>query len=230
MHTKQWSTRTRVAVAGVAAATVFTGVAVFMAPGNSENRGSSPAEASSAPTTTSTSVPKADRPHVDYGVAQAAHRADIDAWNRAVMINAAKEQAEAEHQRAAAEAEVRRIEAQRAEAAEAARATTTTPASAPSTPQATTPKSPAPAPAQAVSGGSTWDALAQCESGGNWAINTGNGYYGGLQFSAQSWRGVGGTGLPHQHSRETQIAMGEKLRAVQGWGAWPACSRKLGLR
>lgn len=84
--------------------------------------------------------------------------------------------------------------------------------------------------APAVGGGSVWDALAQCESGGNWAINTGNGYYGGLQFSASSWHAVGGTGLPHQASRETQIAMGERLRAAQGWGAWPACSRKLGLR
>jgi hypothetical protein len=84
--------------------------------------------------------------------------------------------------------------------------------------------------APAVAQGSVWDALARCEAGGNWSINTGNGYYGGLQFSASSWRAVGGTGLPHQHSRETQIAMGERLRAAQGWGAWPSCSRKLGLR
>ena len=75
-----------------------------------------------------------------------------------------------------------------------------------------------------------WDRLAQCESGGNWSINTGNGYYGGLQFSLQSWRAVGGSGYPHNHSREEQIRRGEKLQAIQGWGAWPACSRKLGLR
>ena len=68
------------------------------------------------------------------------------------------------------------------------------------------------------------------EAGGNWGINTGNGYYGGLQFSLSSWRAVGGTGYPHEASRETQIAMGERLRAAQGWGAWPACSRRLGLR
>ena len=86
------------------------------------------------------------------------------------------------------------------------------------------------APAPAVSSGSNWDRLAQCEAGGNWSINTGNGYYGGLQFSASSWKAMGGTGLPHQASRETQIAMGEKLKAAQGWGAWPSCSRKLGLR
>jgi uncharacterized protein YabE (DUF348 family) len=75
-----------------------------------------------------------------------------------------------------------------------------------------------------------WDKLAQCEAGGNWAINTGNGYYGGLQFNAGTWRAYGGTGLPHQNSREQQIAIGEKVQAAQGWGAWPACARKLGLR
>jgi resuscitation-promoting factor RpfA len=77
---------------------------------------------------------------------------------------------------------------------------------------------------------SEWDAVAQCESGGNWSINTGNGYYGGLQFSASSWRNVGGTGLPHEHSRETQILMGQRLQARAGWGSWPSCSSKLGLR
>ena len=77
---------------------------------------------------------------------------------------------------------------------------------------------------------SEWDQVARCESGGNWAINTGNGYYGGLQFSLSSWRGVGGTGYPHEASRETQIAMAERLRSSGGWGHWPACSRKLGLR
>jgi hypothetical protein len=80
-----------------------------------------------------------------------------------------------------------------------------------------------------VDEGSVWDRLAQCEAGGNWSINTGNGYYGGLQFSASSWRAVGGEGLPHQHSRETQIEMGKRLQARQGWGAWPSCARRLGL-
>ncbi len=75
-----------------------------------------------------------------------------------------------------------------------------------------------------------WDRLAQCESGGNWHINTGNGYYGGLQFSLGTWRGYGGTGYPHQHSRETQIAVATKLRNAQGgYGAWPACAARLGL-
>jgi hypothetical protein len=76
----------------------------------------------------------------------------------------------------------------------------------------------------------TWDRLAQCESGGNWSINTGNGYYGGLQFALSSWEWVGGTGYPHHASKETQIAMAERLLERQGWQAWPACSRQLGLR
>ena len=68
-------------------------------------------------------------------------------------------------------------------------------------------------PAADFSGGSTvWDSLAQCESGGNWAINTGNGYYGGLQFNLGTWRAYGGTGYPHQASRETQIAVATRLR------------------
>ena len=79
-------------------------------------------------------------------------------------------------------------------------------------------------------GNSVWDRLAQCESGGNWSINTGNGFYGGVQFSASTWRAIGGSGLPHQHSRETQIAMAKKLQARAGWGQWPGCSAKLGLR
>lgn len=81
-----------------------------------------------------------------------------------------------------------------------------------------------------VASGSVWDRLASCESGGNWSINTGNGYYGGLQFSAATWRSVGGTGYPHQHSRAEQIKRGKILQARSGWGQWPACSAKLGLR
>ena len=83
--------------------------------------------------------------------------------------------------------------------------------------------------APAVGDGSTWDRLAACEAGGNWAINTGNGYYGGLQFTASSWRAVGGSGLPSDASREEQIMRGQMLQARSGWGAWPACSAKLGL-
>ena len=80
-------------------------------------------------------------------------------------------------------------------------------------------------------GGSTvWDQLAQCESGGNWATNTGNGYYGGLQFSLGTWQAYGGSGLPSNASRETQIAIATKIRdASGGYGAWPACAASLGL-
>lgn len=76
---------------------------------------------------------------------------------------------------------------------------------------------------------STWDALAQCESGGNWATNTGNGFSGGLQFTAQTWAAYGGTGSPESASRAQQIAVAEKVQAGQGWGAWPACAAQLGL-
>ena len=76
---------------------------------------------------------------------------------------------------------------------------------------------------------STWDSLAQCESGGNWGINTGNGYAGGLQFSPGTWAAYGGTGSAANASREQQIAVAEKVQAGQGWGAWPACAAKLGL-
>ena len=79
---------------------------------------------------------------------------------------------------------------------------------------------------------SDWDRLAQCEAGGNWQINTGNGYYGGLQFNAGTWRAYGGNEfapLPHQATREQQIAVAERTLAKQGWGAWPACSARLGL-
>jgi resuscitation-promoting factor RpfB len=75
-----------------------------------------------------------------------------------------------------------------------------------------------------------WDRLAQCESNGNWQMNSGNGYYGGLQFHPQTWWSVGGTGYPHQHTREEQIRRGEILQARSGWGQWPACSSRLGLR
>jgi resuscitation-promoting factor RpfB len=75
-----------------------------------------------------------------------------------------------------------------------------------------------------------WDRLAACESNGNWSINTGNGYYGGIQFNADTWRSVGGSGLPHQNSKAEQIKRGKILQERSGWGQWPACSRKLGLR
>ena len=80
---------------------------------------------------------------------------------------------------------------------------------------------------------SVWDSLAQCESGGNWHIDTGNGYYGGLQFLPSTWLGFGGGEFAPRAdlaTREQQITVAERVLAVQGWGAWPACSTRLGLR
>ncbi len=75
---------------------------------------------------------------------------------------------------------------------------------------------------------SVWDRIAKCESGGNWSINTGNGYYGGLQFSAATWRSVGGPGLPHQQSREVQIKYAKILQARSGWGQWGCAHARFG--
>lgn len=77
---------------------------------------------------------------------------------------------------------------------------------------------------------SEWDTVAQCESGGNWSINTGNGYYGGLQFSASTWAGYGGTkyaSTADQATKAQQIEIAEKVLAGQGKGAWPVCGKGL---
>lgn len=87
--------------------------------------------------------------------------------------------------------------------------------------------------APSVVNGSVWDSLAQCEAGGNWAINTGNGFSGGLQFTPSTWLAYGGgqyAPQAHLATREQQIAVASKVQAGQGWGAWPACTAKLGLR
>jgi nucleoid-associated protein YgaU len=73
-----------------------------------------------------------------------------------------------------------------------------------------------------------WDAIAACESGGNWSTNTGNGYYGGLQFSPGTWKANGGTGNPANASREEQIRVANNVLASQGIGAWPVCGKKGG--
>ncbi|GAA3919757.1 transglycosylase family protein [Actinoplanes auranticolor] len=76
-----------------------------------------------------------------------------------------------------------------------------------------------------------WDAIAQCESGGNWSINTGNGYYGGLQFSRSTWKAYGGgkyAGTANKASRAEQIRIAEKVLDGQGIGAWPTCGKKAG--
>ncbi|WNI14904.1 transglycosylase family protein [Actinacidiphila sp. ITFR-21] len=79
--------------------------------------------------------------------------------------------------------------------------------------------------------GAVWDRIAQCESGGDWHINTGNGYYGGLQFSAATWRSYGGgayASTADRASRGEQIAIATKVQHASGWGAWPVCARKAG--
>ncbi|MFI1164275.1 transglycosylase family protein [Streptomyces sp. NPDC020801] len=84
--------------------------------------------------------------------------------------------------------------------------------------------------AHAADGG-VWDRIAQCESGGNWHINTGNGYYGGLQFAAGTWRAYGGGAYApraDQASRAQQIAVAARVQQAQGWGAWPVCSARAG--
>ena len=88
------------------------------------------------------------------------------------------------------------------------------------------------APQAQAAGGGVWDRVARCESGGNWKIATGNGYYGGLQFSRSSWRAAGGTryaSMPHHATKSEQIAVAKNLLRMQGPGAWPVCSRKAGL-
>ncbi len=87
--------------------------------------------------------------------------------------------------------------------------------------------------APGVPSDSVWDALAQCESNGNWAMNSGNGFYGGIQFMHSTWVNMGGrqwAEYPHQATREQQIEVATRLQAQYGWGQWPACSSKLGLR
>jgi hypothetical protein len=126
------------------------------------------------------------------------------------------------------------LQAQR-DAAQQASRSSSSPPPAPSPPSV---PSPPPTPAPGPSAGSPapapsahdWDAVAQCESGGNWSINTGNGYYGGLQFSSSTWLGFGGADhAPRADlaTREQQIAVAEKVLAVQGPGAWPTCGRSL---
>lgn len=87
------------------------------------------------------------------------------------------------------------------------------------------------APAQAATS-AQWDAVAQCESGGDWSINTGNGYYGGLQFSDSTWDSYGGeayAATADNATRAQQIEIAEKVLAGQGWGAWPTCSQQAGV-
>ncbi|HET7320830.1 MAG TPA: transglycosylase family protein [Candidatus Saccharimonadales bacterium] len=98
----------------------------------------------------------------------------------------------------------------------------------------TTPQQPAyhSSAAPVAPSGSVWDELAQCESGGNWAINTGNGFYGGVQFDYNTWLSNGGGAYAERAdlaTRDQQIAIASKVQAARGWSPWPACASKLGL-
>jgi hypothetical protein len=97
-------------------------------------------------------------------------------------------------------------------------------------PEAPAPEAPAPAPEEAPAPKKAysvnWDAIAGCESGGNWAISTGNGYAGGLQFTPSTWHSNGGAGSPNGASREEQIRVAENVLHSQGIGAWPVCGRR----
>ena len=103
------------------------------------------------------------------------------------------------------------------------------PAAPASGPQAGPPAAVQAAPAPAYSGGANWSAIAACESGGNWGANTGNGFYGGLQFTEQTWLAYGGgqyASSANQASESEQIAVAQRVRAGQGIGAWPVCGAR----
>jgi resuscitation-promoting factor RpfC len=83
--------------------------------------------------------------------------------------------------------------------------------------------------ASAAPAAPNWDAVAQCESGGNWAANTGNGEYGGLQFKPATWAAYGGVGNPAAASKQDQITVANRVLADQGLDAWPKCGTSSGL-
>jgi hypothetical protein len=195
------------AVAGAAAATI---VAVASGVAAAATDGSASRVASSQPARTAVD---------SYGLTQSAlqlaqvraHVVKTDLRKRGAEARRADARRAAARRAAAAQRA-----AERAAARQAAQQQPTAAASAPS-------QSPQPPPA---SGAVNWDAIAQCESGGNWSINTGNGYYGGLQFSQQTWEANGGlTYAPRADlaSRAAQIAVAEKVYAAGGLGAWPVC-------
>jgi hypothetical protein len=167
-----------------------------------------------------------------------ADRVEAAAESETSLVNLRRQSSEVDQARAGALQSLRTTTTTTAPPTTTTTAPPTTTTTAPPTTTTTTAPPTTEAPPPDTGGGlgdpgdyASWDALAECESGGDWSINTGNGYYGGLQFSLSSWQAVGGPpGLPSEHSRETQIAMGQRLQAAQGWGAWPACSAELGYR
>jgi Transglycosylase-like domain len=199
--------RISLAVTGAAAATI---VAVASGVAAAATEGSASRVASSQPARTAVD---------SYGLTQSAlqlaqvraHVVKIDLRKRGAEARRADARRAAARRAAAAQRA-----AERAAARQAAQQQPTAAASAPS-------QSPQPPPA---SGAVNWDAIAQCESGGNWSINTGNGYYGGLQFTQQTWEAYGGLSYAPRAdlaSRAAQIAVAEKVYAAGGLGAWPVC-------
>lgn len=178
-----------------------------------------------------------------YGVSSAGGLTRLSADNGAARREAAAETGDGDEAASGAEMDVEGGAQMRAEPAERPKleragpkirtaekpATTDPPRPEPEAGETPEPPPPPPPPPPPEPVDPVWTSLAACESGGNWHINTGNGYYGGLQFSVESWQGVGGQGYPHEHPREVQIAMAERLHSLQGWNAWPVCSRRLGL-
>jgi hypothetical protein len=166
-------------------------------------------------------------------------RVEAAAESETSIINLRRQSSELDRARAGALLSLRTTTTAPPTTTTTAPPTTTTTTTAPPTTTTTAPPPPPTEPPPPDQGGAlgdpanyaSWDALAECESGGDWSINTGNGYYGGLQFSLSSWQAVGGPpGLPSDYPRETQIQMGQRLHAQQGWGAWPHCSAELGYR
>jgi len=160
-----------------------------------------------------------------FAAQQATMQAELDRARTAVV--ALQEQRTAAQ---AAEREAARQAAEQAAQAAAAPSSAPSPAGPPSSaPEPATPPASAPAPPPAASG-NDWDAVAACESGGNWSINTGNGYYGGLQFSQSTWTAYGGAGYAARADlapKAAQIAVAEEVLAAQGKGAWPTCGKGL---
>ena len=167
------------------------------------------------------SASSADRPAIDVTVSTP-DQASAEAAVASVAIMVEQQRLEAADAYLAARAQ---------QAADRAAADSAAAARAPARPAAVAATTGRTAPAAAD--GSVWDRLAQCESGGNWSINTGNGFTGGLQFVRSTWLGMGGAQYApdaYLATREQQIDIATRVLASQGWGAWPGCSSMLGLR
>ena len=185
--------------------------------------------AASAETALADTAAAVERASTDLATAQ---QQEDDARQRAAAL--AVEQAATQARLDQARATLVDLQAEAAAAAEPAPVPAPAPEPIPSQEEeapAAPGRAPAPAPAPPPApSGHDWDAVADCESGGNWSINTGNGYYGGLQFSASTWAGHGGTAYAPRAdlaTREEQIAVAEAVLASQGAGAWPTCGRSL---